>query len=121
MKNFDERPREDEKLLEPTPKLTAVPNSNMSMDRQSLVSKRGMEDLRGRWTTIQASFVDEPRKAVEQADQLVESAIKQIEEGFRDQRSQLEKQWNAGTDASTEDLRLSLQRYRTFFDRLLSM
>jgi hypothetical protein len=87
----------------------------------SLVGTRQMEDLRGRWSGIQASFVDDPRKAVKEADALVDSAIKQIEESFRDQRSQLEKQWSEGTEASTEDLRVAVQRYRAFFDRLLSM
>jgi hypothetical protein len=87
----------------------------------SLVGTRQLEDLRGRWSGIQASFVDDPRKAVQEADALVASAVKQIEESFRDQRSQLEKQWNEGTEASTEDLRVAVQRYRAFFDRLLSM
>ncbi len=87
----------------------------------SLVGTRQLEDLRGRWSGIQASFVDDPRKAVQEADALVASAVKQIEESFRDQRSQLEKQWSEGTEASTEDLRVAVQRYRAFFDRLLSM
>lgn len=88
---------------------------------QSLMPKRQTEDMRERWKTIQASFVDEPRKAVQDADQLVKSAVQQIEEVFRNQRSQMEQQWSGGKDVSTEDLRLSLQRYRTFFDRLLSL
>jgi len=88
---------------------------------QSLISKRETEEMRERWKGVQASFVDEPRKAVQDADQLVKSAIQQIEEVFRNQRSQMEQQWSGGKDVSTEDLRLSLQRYRTFFDRLLSL
>jgi hypothetical protein len=86
-----------------------------------LIPKRQIEDLRARWTMIQASFVDEPKKAVEDADTLVSSAIKQIAEGFREQRDQLEKQWTRGNEGSTEDLRISLQHYRSFFDRLLSL
>ena len=86
-----------------------------------LISKRQTDDMRERWKAIQASFVDEPRKAVQDADQLVKSAVQQIEEVFRDQRSQMEQQWSGGKDVSTEDLRLSLQRYRTFFDHLLSL
>jgi hypothetical protein len=87
----------------------------------SLVGTRQLEDLRGRWAGIQASFVDDPHNAVQEADALVSSAIKQIEEKFSDQRSQLEKQWSKGTEASTEDLRVAIQNYRSFFDRLLSM
>jgi len=87
----------------------------------ALVAKREMEDLRARWTAVQAAFVDDPRKSVQEADELVSSAIQQISESFREQRSRLEKQWSKGGEASTEDLRLSLQQYRTFFERLLSM
>lgn len=78
-------------------------------------------DLRGRWDGIQAGFVDEPRKAVQDADSLVASAMKRLAETFADERSTLEKQWDSGEDVSTEDLRVALRRYRSFFGRLLSM
>ena len=87
---------------------------------QQPVGKRVIEDLRGQWTEVQASFVDEPRKAVEQAHQLVSSAIQQITEGLNGKRSELEKEWSK-SDASTEDLRTSLQHYRALFDRLLEL
>jgi len=83
--------------------------------------KTQMEELRSQWTRIQTSFVDEPRKAVEDADKLVASAIKQIEEVFFARRANLEKQWSRGDEVSTENLRVSLQHYRDFFDRLLSI
>lgn len=86
----------------------------------SLIPQRQMGELSGRWTSIQSSFVDEPRKAVQEADQLVRTAIKQIEEGFSAERAQLEKQWSQGDKVSTEDLRLCLQHYRSFFERLLT-
>jgi hypothetical protein len=79
------------------------------------------ESFRSRWTDIQAGFVDEPRHAVEQADELVASVIKRLAEAFADERSQLERQWDRGEDVSTEDLRIGLQRYRSFFDRLLNV
>jgi len=85
-----------------------------------MIPARQSEELRERWMTIQSNFVDEPRKAVEDADQLVASAIKQIEEVFSAQRANLEKQWTRGEQISTEDLRISLQHYREFFDRLLT-
>jgi len=95
---------------------------NMKPENENqLIQRNQMEELRGRWTTVQSAFVDEPRKAVKDADELVAAAIKHIEEAFRDQRQQLEKQWTQGNDVSTEDLRVSLQRYRAFFDRLLSL
>ncbi len=78
-------------------------------------------DLHGRWEKIQIAFVDEPRKAVEQADSLVATTIKRLAEIFAQERSRLEGQWGRGDDVSTEDLRLALQRYRSFFQRLLSV
>jgi len=80
-----------------------------------------LEDLRTRWKDIQTGFVDEPRKAVEQADGLVASAMKRLAEVFAKERSGLEQQWHRGDNVSTEDLRVALQRYRSFFDRLLSV
>jgi hypothetical protein len=77
-------------------------------------------DLRGRWGNVQASFVDEPRKAVQEADNLVASVMKRLAEGFAKERSTLEQQWDSGDNVSTEDLRVALQRYRSFFDRLLN-
>jgi hypothetical protein len=77
--------------------------------------------FRSRWDSIQTGFVDEPRQAVEQADGLVAETIKHLAQTFADERSKLESQWGRGDDISTEDLRVALQRYRSFFDRLLSV
>ncbi len=73
-----------------------------------------------RWKEIQTRFVDEPRGAVEDADSLVANLMQQLAEGFAKERERLEAQWGRGEDISTEDLRVALQRYRTFFQRLLS-
>ncbi len=73
-----------------------------------------------RWKEIQTRFVDEPRRAVEDADGLVANLMQQLAEGFAKERERLEAQWGRGEDISTEDLRVALQRYRTFFQRLLS-
>jgi len=80
-----------------------------------------VSQLRNQWTDIQAGFVDEPRRAVERADGLVADAIKRLAETFSKERAQLEGQWDRGGDVSTEDLRQALQRYRSFFSRLLSV
>ena len=80
-----------------------------------------LENLRTRWKEIQTNFVDEPRKAVEQADGLVATAMKRLAEVFAEERSELEKHWDRGDNVSTEDLRVALTRYRSFFDRLLSV
>ena len=78
------------------------------------------DGFRSRWDTIQAGFVDEPRRAVEQADELIAQAIKRLAEVFAEERTNLERQWDRGDDVSTEDLRVALQRYRSFFQRLLA-
>jgi len=63
--------------------------------------------------------VDEPRRAVQQADSLVAEVMKRLAESFAKERGALESQWDRGDNVTTEDLRLALQRYRSFFDRLL--
>jgi hypothetical protein len=77
------------------------------------------EGFRARWEEIQVRFVDEPRGAVEDADALVASVMQRLAEGFAQERERLESQWGRGEDISTEDLRVALQRYRSFFRRLL--
>ena len=79
------------------------------------------QNLRSRWDAIQTGFVDEPRRAVEQADSLVAEVMQRLAQLFADERSKLEGQWSRGDNASTEDLRVALQRYRSFFDLLLSI
>lgn len=79
------------------------------------------EGFRSRWGSVQASFVDEPRKAVEEADTLVAEVIKRLAGSFASERGKLEGHWERGEDIDTEDLRVALQRYRSFFDRLLSL
>jgi hypothetical protein len=79
------------------------------------------QTFQGRWSDIQTSFVDEPRKAVEQADSLVAEVMQRLAQVFADERSRLEQQWDRGEDTDTEALRQALRRYRSFFDRLLSM
>jgi hypothetical protein len=70
---------------------------------------------------LQTGFVDEPRRSVEQADELVAEVIKDLASTFSDERTKLERQWDQGDKVSTEDLRLVLRRYRSFFDRFLSI
>lgn len=86
-----------------------------------LFPENEVTNVRNRWTEIQTAFVDEPRRAVEQADALVSEVTERLSRSFADERSKLEGQWGRGDDVSTEDLRVALQRYRTFFDRLLSV
>ena len=85
----------------------------------ALLNREESEQFRMRWNEIQGKFVDEPRAAVQQADALVSEVIEQITQMFANEHSSLEAQWNRGNDVSTEDLRKALQRYRSFFNRLV--
>ena len=89
--------------------------------REVLFPGTEAQGLQGRWSEIQTSFVDEPRRAVEQADGLVAEVMQRLAQVFADERSRLEQQWDRGEDTDTEALRQALRRYRSFFDRLLSM
>ncbi len=80
-----------------------------------------LHNFRARWDQAQTSFVDEPRKAVEQADNLVASVVKRIAEQFAAERDNLEHRWDKGDKVNTEDLRQTFRSYRSFFDRLLSV
>jgi|SRR5687768_11992323 hypothetical protein len=77
--------------------------------------------LQASWSDVQAGFVDAPREAVRKADELVATAMKQLADTFARERSNLENQWDREGDVSTEDLRVALTRYRSFFHRLLSV
>ena len=85
----------------------------------ALLEREESEHLRTRWNDIQGRFVDEPRSAVQQADTLVSEVIDKITEMFANEHGLLEGQWKQGDDVSTEDLRQALQRYRSFFNRLV--
>jgi hypothetical protein len=86
-----------------------------------LFAREEADGFRTRWSAIQTGFVDEPRKAVEEADALVAEVMTRLAEVFARERTSLEGQWDRGDQISTEDLRQALRRYRTFFARLLSV
>jgi hypothetical protein len=90
-------------------------------ERMPLFSESEMGDFRTQWSKVQTGFVDEPRRTVEEADKLVAAVMQRLAESFANERSRLEKRWDSGEKASTEDLRVTLQRYRSFFDRLLKL
>jgi hypothetical protein len=87
---------------------------------EPLLAEDELGRFRAQWEQIQVGFVDEPRGAVEQADSLVAELMQRLASSFSDERSRLEGQWDRGDEVSTEDLRVALTRYRSFFERLLS-
>jgi hypothetical protein len=76
---------------------------------------------RTRWSGIQTGFVDEPRRAVEEADALVSELTTRLAQSFADERKHLEERWGRAENVSTEDLRQAMRRYRSFFERLLTI
>jgi hypothetical protein len=88
---------------------------------EALFEEEEAERFRTQWLKIQSKFVDNPRESVREANELVENVLKSVTMSFHERRTGLEKQWNGGDHVSTEDLRLALKRYRSFFDRLLTL
>jgi len=86
-----------------------------------LFAQQETDELRRRWMEVQTRFVDDPRASVQEADGLVAQAMKRLAEIFADERARLEGQWSRGDEGGTEDLRQAIRRYRSFFDRLLSV
>jgi polyhydroxyalkanoate synthesis regulator phasin len=115
----DEPTRED--ADEPIARDDSAQDAVQQQPLAPLLERGRADELHTRWRELQSKFVDDPRVTVEQADALVDELLKDIARGFADARAQLERQWTQGDDASTEHLRLTLQRYRSFFERLLSV
>lgn len=88
---------------------------------EDLFADDELADLRGRWASVQAAFVDDPKDCVQKADGLVSDLVDQLTSGFARARTRLEEQWARGEEASTEDLRVALMHYREFFQRLLAV
>ena len=87
---------------------------------EPLLAQSEAEQFRGRWQSIQSDFVDEPERSVQEADELVTQLMQQLTQTFQQERQSLESQFKQQDEVSTEELRVALQRYRSFFERLLT-
>lgn len=114
---------EDGKIPSNVPEIETVPSitpiSTNAESASALLSHEESEHFRTLWNEIQGKFVDEPRSAVQHADVLVSEVIEKLNQMFVNEHAALEGQWKEGKDVSTEDLRRALQRYRSFFNRLV--
>jgi hypothetical protein len=97
-----------------------TPTAGDAEGREPLLPAEQSESFASRWEQIQVSFVDDPRDSVADADALVADLMQRLAAGFSNERDKLERQWDSGDDVSTEELRIALTRYRSFFNRLLS-
>ena len=100
--------------------VTGSTEADATEQRAPLVPSDRADQFASRWNEVKGMFVDEPRKAVQQADALVGELLDDLERSFREQRKDIERGLE-NDDTSTEDLRMALRRYRSFFDRLLSV
>lgn len=116
-----ESERRSEPRMEEQPVENSAPADMVGEELAPLFEDSEAKKFRTQWLNIQSRFVDDPREAVKQADELVASVLKSVTMGFSDRRVSLEQQWNSGENSSTEDLRVALKRYRSFFDRLLTL
>jgi len=106
--------------IRPEPVASAAQNGDPN-SRAPLFADNELGEFRSRWDQAQSAFVDDPRAAVQKADSLVEGVVQRLSNQFTAERNRLEQQWDRGDNVSTEDLRQALRRYRSFFDRLLSI
>jgi hypothetical protein len=124
----DGRTIEEATDREPAPAAVGEPVATMAPDAGAvgataagpLLAADDAEGFRARWTDVQNGFVDAPRQAVEQADELVAEVMQHLAQTFADERGRLEGHWDRGDEVSTDDLRTAFQRYRSFFERLLA-
>ncbi|MEO6912551.1 MAG: hypothetical protein ABI182_00845 [Candidatus Baltobacteraceae bacterium] len=98
---------------------TNVVEDERRTDNDAFLPADRMENLRTQWDGVQAAFVDDPRSAVQKAHSLVGSLVDELTKTFARERESLEGQWNSGGNVDTEALRIAMQRYRSFFNRLL--
>jgi len=98
-----------------------TPATTSGENHEPLLPQDFVQQLRSRWDHVQTGFVDEPRDAVQHADELVAETIQRLAQSFADERRRLEDQWGRGDNVSTEELRQALRKYRSFFERLLSV
>ena len=110
-----QRPEEENELPADIPSRVSS-TQQQEGELAPLFEQRTAQEYRTRWNIVQQGFVDDPPQAVRQGDELVAQVIKNLAETFAKQRATLE-----GEQGSTEDLRLALRRYRSFFERLLSI
>lgn len=117
----EERKLSTKEIVNAMDQPTAVESRPGPEGPSPLFADAELNGYRARWSGIQTGFVDEPRKAVEEADALVAELMKRLAEAFANERERLESQWEKNAQVSTEDLRLAMRRYRSFFERLLSI
>jgi hypothetical protein len=103
------------------PATTATPSTADTGDAGAvLFGGADAARFREQWRELQAEFVDDPTKAVQGADRLVDDVLRVLAETFAAHKHELEGQWQGGGTGETEELRVAMRRYRSFLDQLLN-
>ena len=82
-----------------------------------LFSIGDVEGYRRRWNALQTGFVDDPPAAAQQAESLVSELVQRMTDRHAALRKELAE--SEGEVPDTESMRLTLRRYREFFNSLL--
>ena len=113
---------EDRRELEQTQRrASAVPEIPTGVVPVKPLAPERISDFRARWSRVQELFVEDPRRSLEQAGANVQDVIRELGASFARERAELERRMSAGDSVTTEDLRIALRRYKSFFDRLLTL
>jgi hypothetical protein len=115
------RDQDEEYLPEGSPEAADGQGARNAEKLDALFTPESADQFRSQWTSIQTRFVDDPRQAVRDGDELVAQVMKSLAESFAHERDRVEDQLRDGDNASTEVLRVALRRYRSFFERLLTL
>ena len=120
MKRDAREARAEERVAE---RQAARPAADQAHDEKlaALFPPKTAEDFRARWDQVQFGFVDDPKRAVREGDELVAQVMKCLAQSFSQERTRLEQELGQNDAGSTENLRMALRRYRSFFHRLLSL
>jgi hypothetical protein len=102
-------------------KPVAAPRTQTNEEAAPLFDTGEVEQFRTQWKELQSTFVDSPQDAVREADELVAEIMQNLAKTFAAHKRTLEDQWSRGDEVQTEDLRLALRQYRSFFNQLLSV
>lgn len=121
MKHEEEVITAEEETMETERRMKEDSSEEERFDQNLLLDEDEAEDYRSDWLEIQTRFIDDPRDAVDNADELVSDLMDTITSNLAQQRDSLERQWGEGSEPSTEELRRSMMRYRSFFQRLLTL
>ena len=121
MKHEEEVITAEEETMETEQRMKEDSSDEERFDQNLLLGEDEAADYRSDWLEIQTRFIDDPRDAVDNADELVSDLMDTITSNLAQQRDSLERQWDEGSEPSTEELRRSMMRYRSFFHRLLTL